>query len=329
MAMRFERMVVLAALAATVSTSIAAAQTYPSQPYPSQPIKIVVPTSPGGPNDIVGRLAADILGKLGQAVVVENRSGAGGALGAREVAKAPADGHFLLVANTSTMAINPAVSANAGYDPVTSFAPVAKFWEAYQFLAVHASTPWKSVGDLVAEAKANPGKLNYAHGGTGNFQHMIGELMMQRTGVRFVGVSFRGSSDSINALLGQVVHFTYADGAVVMPLVQAGSMRVLGSTGEKRSTLAPEVPTMAEAGIVDFEATSFFGIVAPAGTPEPIVRALNAAINEGLKTPKSQALIGQLGLVSDPGTPEDFGAFIAAKSAQWREVARAAGIRTN
>ena len=320
------RLARLAAAASIVTMMPVAAV---AQTYPSQSIKIVVPTSPGGPNDIVARFAADFIGKLGQPVVVENRSGAGGALGAREVAKAAPDGHTLLVANTSTMAINPAISANAGYDPVQSFAPVAKFWEAYQFLAVHASSPWKTVGDLVAEARGNPGKLNYAHGGTGNFQHMIGELMMLRTGVRFVGVPFRGSSDSINALLGQVVHFTYADGAVVMPLVQAGSMRVLGLTGAKRTALAPEVPTMAEVGIADFEATSFFGIVAPAGTPDPIVRMLNAAINEGLKSAKAQALITQMGVVSIQGSPEEFGAFIAAKSMQWRAVAVAAGIRTN
>ena len=156
---------------------------------------------------------------------------------------------------------------------------------------------------------------------------MIGELMMQRAGVNLVGVAFRGSADAINALLGKVVHFTFADGALVLPLVQAGSFRALAVTGRKRSAIAPDLPTMPEAGIPDFEATSFFGIVAPAGTPEPVITLLNATLNEGLRSEKSKGLIAQLGFVSEPSTAEEFGTFIVDKARQWRTVADAAGIK--
>ena len=316
-------------LLALSAFSVVAPSSLTAQSYPTQTIKIVVPTAAGGPNDIVGRLAAEILGKLGQPVVVENRAGVGGALAAREVAKARPDGYTLMVGNTSTLAVNPAVSANAGYDPLKSFVPVAKFWEAYQVLAVQSASPWVSVKALVDQAKANPGKLDYAHGGTGNLQHLIGEMLMQRSGIKIVGVPFRGSAEAVTAVLGQTVHLTFADASIVLPLVQDGKLRALAVTSAVRTSLAPALPTMMEAGVPDFEATSFFGIVAPAGTSGDIVGKLNAAINEGLATPQSKTLIARLGVEFVPGTPEAFGAFIAAKAQQWTDVAKVAGVRTN
>lgn len=324
-------------ISATVTSCLAALllgvalwpPTATAQGYPTQTIRIVVPTAPGGPNDVIGRLAAEFLGGLGQSVIVENRAGAGGAIAAREVARSRADGHTLMVGNTSTLAVNPAVSPNAGYDPVTSFAAIAIFWEASQVLAVHASAPWTTVASLVAHAKAEPGKLDYAHGGTGNLQHLVGELLMLRANVRIVGVPFKGSAESIQALVGRNVHLAFADYSLIAPLAEAGTLRALAVTSKKRSLLAPELPTMAEAGIRDFEATSFFGIVAPAGTPPDIVRLLNSALNSGLELPRTRTLVTQLGVTSSPGTPESFSAFIIARARQWREVAQAAGVRLN
>ena len=300
-----------------------------AQSYPSQTIKIIVPASPGGANDMVARIAADALSKLGQPAIVEHRAGAGGAIGAREVAKARPDGHTLLVGNTSTLAVIPAVYVNCGYDPIKSFAPVAKFWESYQLLVVHSSSPWRSLKELLDYAKVSPGKLNYAHTGKGSLPHMSGEFFMLRSGAKLTGVSYRSGGEVATALLSQAVHMTLADITNQLPLVRGGMLRALAVTSTTRTPLAPDLPTMMEAGIADFEVTTFFGIVAPAGTPDSIVRTLNAAINEQLRMPETQEMVARLGPELSPGSPEDFAGFIAAKGQQWMTVAKAASVRIN
>ena len=296
------------------------------QTYPDRPIRLIVPSAPGGPTDLPARLLSQILPKLGQPVVVENRPGAGGAIGARFVAAAAPDGYTLLVGNTSVLAVIPAVSAGAGYDPSKQFAAVAKFSESYQILVVHPSVAVKSVRELIAYAKANPGKLNYAQTGAGGLPHLTGELFKSAAGVDIVGVPYKSGGDSITGVLGAQVDMTFEGITVLLPLIREGRLRALAVTSRTRTPLAPDLPTMIEAGVADYEVTTFNGIVAPAGTPEPIITLLNATINEGLRTREMQANIMNLGAVANPVTPAAFGAYIAAEGRKWAAVAKAANV---
>ena len=301
-----------------------------AQAYPSQPIRIVVSSSPGGPNDTVARLASQILtAKFGQPAVVENRAGAGGALAAREVVASKPDGHTLMVGNTSTMAVIPAMQAKPGYDSLKDFAPVVRFWESYQLLVVHASSPWQSAREFIEAAKAAPGKITYAHTGPGGMPHLSSELFQARTGTKLVPVPYRSGGELATAVLTQSTDSSIGDFAAMIPLVREGRLRAFAVTSAARTPLAPDIPTMMEAGVPDFDVTTFFGIVAPAGTPPDIVRTLNETLNEGLKSADAQALIQRIGVVSRPGTPEDFAAFIAAKRSLWGAVAEAIGMKAN
>jgi tripartite-type tricarboxylate transporter receptor subunit TctC len=296
--------------------------------YPNRPIKIVVPAAPGGPNDDPARMAAQILPpKLGQPVVVEHRPGAGGAIGTREVAKAAPDGYTLLSAGTGMLAVIPALSASAGYDPTRDFAPVAEFMEGFHVLVVHPSSPWRSVKDLVDDARANPGKINYAHTGTGNLPHLSAELFMSRAGVSLVGVPYRSGGESVTAVLGQAVQMAFDNVTLLLPLVAEGKLRALAVTSRTRTTLAPDLPTMIEAGIPDYDVTTFFGIVAPAGTDPAIISTLNALIVEALSMPQMRQTIARLGAVTRPGSPSDFAAVIAAHTKKWAALGKAANIK--
>jgi tripartite-type tricarboxylate transporter receptor subunit TctC len=300
-----------------------------SQTYPSQPIRIIVSSSPGGPNDTVARLASQILSKLGQPAIVENRAGAGGALAAREVAAAKPDGYTLMVGNTSTMAVIPAMQAKPGYDSLKDFAPVARFWESYQLLVVNSSSSWMSAKELIDAAKASPGRLTYAHTGAGGMPNLSSELFQTRTGIKLVPVPYRSGGELATAVLSHAVDTSIGDIAAMLPLVRTGKLRALAVTSRTRTPLAPEIPTMMEVGVPDYDVTTFFGIVAPAGTPDDIVRKLNKALNEGLKTPEAQALIQRIGVISHPGSPQDFADFIRAKRELWTAAAKAIGAKAN
>ena len=305
-----------------------AGQSANAQSYPDKPIRIIVPSAPGGPTDVPARLASQILQpKLGQPIVVENRPGAAGALGARSVLSAPADGYTLLAGNTSVLAVIPAVSASAGYDPTRNFTAVAKVSESYQILVVHPSSPWKTVRDLVDYTKANPAKLNYAHTGAGGLPHLTGELFLLRAGVNMVGVPFRSGGESVTGVLNQAVHLTFESITILLPLIREGKLRALAITSTARTPLAPELPTMVEAGVPDYEVTTFNGIVAPAGTPAAIVEKLNAAMNEGLQTAEMKATIARLGAVSPLGSAEQFTQFISTQYRKWQDVGKSANIR--
>jgi tripartite-type tricarboxylate transporter receptor subunit TctC len=313
--------IVLAACAASVATSAAVAQS-----YPDRPIRLIVPAAGGGPTDIPARLVAQIIPKLGQSCVVENRPGAGGAIAARSVATAGADGYTLLVGNTSVLAVIPAVSASAGYDPIKNFSPVAKVSESYQILVLNPSSPWKSVAELVAYAKANPGKLTYAHTGLGGLPHLTGELFKSLAGVDMLGVSYKSGGESVTAVLGHQVDMTFESITILLPLIRANKLRALAITSRTRTPLAPDLPTMIEAGVPDYEVTTFNGIVAPAGTPAAVIRLLNETINNGLRSPENQDAIKRLGAISNLGSPDDFAAFIAAQHRKWLQVAKSAHI---
>jgi tripartite-type tricarboxylate transporter receptor subunit TctC len=317
----------IAAVAAAVAVvAVASSGAASAETYPDRPIRLIVPSAPGGPTDIPARLLSQILPKLGQPVVIDNRPGAGGAIGARFVATAAPDGYTLLVGNTSVLAVIPAVSAGAGYDPNKQFAAVAKFSESYQILVVHPSLAVKTVGELIAYAKANPGKLNYAQTGAGGLPHLTGELFKAAAGVDIVGVPYKSGGDSITGVLGAQVHMTFEGITVLLPLIRESRLRALAVTSRTRTPLADDLPTMIEAGVPDYEVTTFNGIVAPAGTPEPIIALLNATINEGLRAPEMQATIMKLGAVANPVSAAEFGAYIAAEGRKWSAVAKAANV---
>jgi tripartite-type tricarboxylate transporter receptor subunit TctC len=301
-----------------------------AQGYPDKPIRIIVAAAPGGPSDFPARLASQILPpKLGQPVVIENRGGAGGAIGARAAAAAAPDGYTLFVGNTSTLAVIPAVSGSAGYDPVKDFTPIAKVLEGFQILVVHPSAPWKSIKELVDYTKANPGKVNYAHTGNGGLPHLAGELFMLRSGAKMTGISYRSGGESNTAVLSKAVDLTLENIAILGALIRDGKLRALTVANKTRTPLLPDVPTMAEAGVADAEANTFFGLVAPAGTPASIVNRINAAMNEGMQTPDVQKLLSNVGTESKPGSPADFAAYVAAQHKKWVEVGKAAGVRIN
>lgn len=315
---------------AVVAVLWAAAGPAMAQNYPDKPIKIIIPAGPGGPTDVPARLVSQILTpKFGQPVVVENRPGAGGGLGARAVVGAPPDGYTLLAGNTSVLAVLPSVSASAGYDPAKNLAPIAKISESYQILVVPPSRPWKTVKELVDHAKANPGALNYAHTGAGGLPHLTGELFIARSGAKLTGVPYRSGGEAVTAVMSEAVDLTFESITILLPLIRDGKVRALAITSAKRTPLAPDLPTMMEAGVPDYEVTTFNGIAAPAGTSAAIVNVLNAAINEGMKTQEMQDTIKRLGAVSLLGTPAEFASFIAAQNEKWRSVARTANIKVD
>jgi tripartite-type tricarboxylate transporter receptor subunit TctC len=318
------RLAVVATTAWCLAGAPVAAQT-----FPDRPIRLIVPAGPGGPTDLPARLVSQILPKLGQPAVVENRAGAGGAIGARAVAIAAPDGYTLLVGNTSVLAVFPAVSASAGYDPAKNFTPVAKVSESYQILVVPPSSGFTSVRELVAHAKANPGKLNIAHTGAGGLPHLTVELFKSLAGIDIVGVPYKSGGEAVTGVLAEQVDMTFEGITILLPLIREGRLRALAVTSRARTPLAPDLPTMIEAGVPDYEVTTFNGVVAPAGTPAGIVGPLNAAINEGLQTPDMQAYLHKLGAVSQPMSPAEFGAFIAAENRKWSALAKTAGIRTD
>jgi tripartite-type tricarboxylate transporter receptor subunit TctC len=319
-------------IAACIALAIVAAAAFSAhaQGYPDRPIRLIVPSAPGGPTDIPARLLSQYLQtRLGQPVVIENRPGAGGAIGARFVAAAAPDGYTLLVGNTSVLAVIPAVSASAGYDPARHFSAVARFSQSYQILVTHPQVAPKSVGELIAYAEANPGKLSYAHAGAGGLPHLTGELFKSAAGVDILGVPYKSGGESVTALLGAQVDMTFESITILLPLIHDGRLRALAVTGRDRTPLTGDLPTMIEAGVPGYEVTTFYGIVAPAGIPEPIVALLNAAINESLRAPEMQAGIRNLGALPAPGSPVEFGDFIAAETRKWSAVAKAANVHVD
>jgi tripartite-type tricarboxylate transporter receptor subunit TctC len=267
--------------------------------------------------------------RLGQPVVVENRPGAGGALGARVAAAAPADGYTLLVGNSSNLAAIPAVSDTAGYDPIADFTPIVRMMEGYQLVVVNPAAPWKTLKDFVADAKARPGAINYGHTGSGGLPHLAAELFMLRSGIKLTGVSYRGGGESANAILANSIQATFENISVLRGLIDDGKLRALAVMHKGRSILLPSIPTTAEEGFAGCEANTFFGLVAPRGTPAEIVDKLNKAVNEELSTPAMQTAIAALGSEVVPNSPTEFAAYIAMQGKRWIEVGQAAGVRVN
>jgi tripartite-type tricarboxylate transporter receptor subunit TctC len=299
-----------------------------AQTYPDRLIKIVVPYPPGGPIDTTARLVAQRLGPiLGQTVIIENRGGAGGALGTKAAAGAEPDGYTLLFGNASAFVVGPAVYRFRDYDTIKQFTPIAKVTEGYEVLVVAPDFPAKNVQELIAYAKARPGKLNFGSMGYGNLTHLVAELFKLQTGTDFVHVPYKGSPEAVAGIVAGQVHILFGEVAGLLPLVREGKLRALGVASVGRNALAPELPTMIEGGVDDFVALTFTGVVAPKGTPAPIVSKLNAAINESLKPPEVVAALGKLGAEVRPGSPEEFGAFLAKERDKWVDVVTRTGIK--
>ena len=316
------------AVAALVSLGIGlAAPQAVAQNYPEKPIRILVGAAAGGPSDLPARFALQILqAKFGQPVIIENRPGAAGTVAGRFVASAPPDGYTLLVGNTTILAVQPSVSASAGFEP-KNFAAVAMVSESFLIPVVSPSSPFKTLKELVDYAKANPGKLNYGHTGPGGSTNLAGELFKLRAGINIVGVPFRSGAESVTGVMSGAIELTFENPSILLPLIRDGKLRALAVTSGTRIPLAPELPTTEEAGVPNFVVTGFNGIVAPAGTPDAIVKKLNAALNEGLSTPEMRATIEKLGVVPRIGTPEDFSKYIDAQYRTWQQVAKAANIK--
>jgi tripartite-type tricarboxylate transporter receptor subunit TctC len=298
-----------------------------AQTYPDRLIRIVVPFAAGGPVDVVARLVAQRMALiLGQNVIVENRLGGGGVIGAKAVANAEPDGYTLLFGNVSTLAVIPAVSRNKDYDPVKNFAPVAKVSDSPEVLVVAASFPAQTVQELVAIAKKNPGELNFGSSGYGNATHLAAEWFKAKTAIDVVHIPYKGLSEVVTAVLAGQVKFVFGAIEGVMPHIQDGQLRALAVTSEKRFALLPELPTMIESGVDGFVVSSFQGVVAPAGTPPAVVAKLNAAVNASVEAPEMRTHLARLGATAATGTPQEFAAFFAAETRKWEAVVKSARV---
>ena len=295
--------------------------------YPNKTIKLVVPFGPGGPTDVAARIVSQIVQtKLGQSVVIENRPGAGGAIGSKSAAGADPDGYTLLLGTSATLGVVPALSKNPGYDPITSFVPVAKVSDSSTLLIVHPKFPVNSIRELVAYAKANPGKLSYASAGPGNQTHLAAELLRARAAIDVVHVPYKSGAEMVTAVLSEQVQMAFPDVSILLPLIRDGKVKALAVTSAARHPQLPDVPTMAESGIADYVTTFWTGVVAPAGTPAAVVDRLNAAINAGLASQEMKDTLANVGAVASPGSPQEFAAFIGAETKKWSAIAKTAGI---
>ena len=309
------------------AVALAIASSALAQNFPSKPIRVVVPFPPGGGTDIVARTVTPKMAEiLGQPFIIDNRAGAGGNIGTEAVAKSPADGYTLLVASASS-AINTTLIPNLSWDLSRDFAPVVLMVVNNHLLAAHPSLPANSVQELLALAKAKPGYVTYASYGPGSSAHLTAELFKLMAGVDLLHVPYKGAAPAVNDLLGGQVNVMFGDVAALLPHIKSGKLKALGIASAKRFEGLPEVPTIAESGVPGFEAGGFLGLVAPAGTPTPIINALNAAAQKSLAMPDVRERL--VGLASPPvgGPPEQFGLHIKREIDKWARVIRAAKIQ--
>jgi tripartite-type tricarboxylate transporter receptor subunit TctC len=301
-----------------------------AQAFPTHQITIVVPYQPGGTNDIIARTLTPRLSEaFGQPVVVENKPGAGGNLGAALVAKARPDGHTLLMAPVSVLAINKWIYKDIGFDADREIVPIVNTGSVPNMLLVHPSVPVASVKDLVQLAKAKPNAINFASMGTGTTGHLCGEMLKIAVGVQATHVPYKGSAPALQDLLAGTVQMMFDNLPTALPRAKNGQLKGLAVTSLKRSPLAPEIPTMDEAGVPGYEATAWFGVVGPAGIPKPIVDRLNAEFVKALRTPQNTQRLEAQGLAIIADTPEHFAAYIAAESQKWRKVVVASGAKAD
>jgi tripartite-type tricarboxylate transporter receptor subunit TctC len=298
--------------------------------YPSKPVRLIVPFPPGGAVDYYARAVQNRLAEtLGQPVLIENRSGASGMVGAELVAKSQPDGYTVLVGNIASLAMNVGLYAKMPYDPVKDLTPIMRTVAVDYAMVVHPSVPAQTVAELVAYAKANPGKLSYGSAGSGSAPHLSMELFKQRAGIDLVHIPFKGGGPMVTDLLGGQIQVVIADQANLMPHVKAGKLRALAVGTLVRSAVYPELPTIAESGYPGFEARAWQGIAGPAGLPPDIARQLQAAIAKVMAMPDVRSRLVEGGLDPIVSTPEEFGEFIRAEIAKWSKVAKDVGARVD
>ncbi|MDN3923122.1 tripartite tricarboxylate transporter substrate binding protein [Roseateles violae] len=307
------------ALSAILATPLAQAQ----DSWPAKPIKLVIPFAAGGTSDILGRLIGEKLQvALKQTVIVENRAGAGGVLGADAVAKSPADGYTLLLGTIASHAINPAMKPRMPYDALKDFAPVILLGSISNVLLVGTEQPYKNVQDLIAAAKAKPDSIAFASAGQGSSQHMSGELFKLLAGADLAHVPYKGSAPAIQDVIGNQIPSSFETVTVALPHIQAGKVRALAVTSAQRAAALPQVPTMQEAGVPGFDVASWQALYAPAGTPAAIVTRLNGEVEKILAQPEVKAKLDGLGLVHGANSPAQFADFNRQEIAKWTRVAK-------
>jgi tripartite-type tricarboxylate transporter receptor subunit TctC len=321
----------VALAAATVALALAfPASSQAPAAYPSRPVKLVIPFPPGGPLDVVGRgIAQKLTDAWGQSVVVDNRPGAGGNIGADIVAKSAPDGYTILMGALSTHAVNPSLYAKMPYDAVADFAPITLVAVTPNVLVVNASMPVNSAKEFIAYAKANSGKLAFGSGSNGSAGHLAGELFKVDTGLDIVHVPYKGGAPATQALLAGDTQFMFDNLANAMPQVKAGRLKALAVTTAQRSKLAPELPTMAEAGLQGFDISTWFGLFAPAGTPADIIAKWNAEVAKILNSPEMREKLVAQGAEPAPTSPEQFAAFVKSEMVKYARIVKASGAKVD
>ncbi len=312
-------------------TGLAAVATPAVRAQATRPLRLIVPFTPGGSTDILARALAPKLGAaLGQNVVVDNKPGAGGSLGAAEAAKAEPDGHTLLMGHIDTLAVNPAIYPKLAYDPLKSFVPVAWVARVPNVLVVPAASPARSFKEFVELSKSRPGHFSFSSGGNGSAAHITFELLKLRTKIFMLHIPYRGTAPSVTDLIAGQVDATFTGAPAVLPHVKSGRLRALAVSSAQRIPPLPDVPTVAESGVpgtAGFEADQWYGLVAPAGTPAARVAQLNAEVNKALALPEVAQQLAVEGAVPTPATPRAFGELIARELPRWAEVVRAGNVK--
>jgi tripartite-type tricarboxylate transporter receptor subunit TctC len=298
--------------------------------YPARPVTLIIPFPPGGSTTIVIRSVSDKLGEeLGQQIIIDNRGGAGGTLGTRALAKSEPDGYTIGLGYTGTLAIGPNLYPNVGYDPRKDFAAIGRIATAPNTLVVHPSFPAKSVQEFIAYAKANPGKVSFGSAGIGTVSHVCGEYFATVTGIKLVHIPYKGTGPALQDLIGGHIPAAFAPIPATYANAKSGSMRMLAVTSLQRSTLAPEIPTIAEQGVPGFEAVLRYALVAPAGTPRPIIDKLNKALNAAVAGDEVRKRLALEGAEPVTGTPEDYAADLDKEERLWAKVVKDSGAKAN
>jgi tripartite-type tricarboxylate transporter receptor subunit TctC len=329
--MRARELLLASVIVATPAIGFAQAPatvTGSAQAYPAKPIRFIAPFPPGGTSDIVARVAAQKLTEsLGKQVIVDNRGGASGTIGYEMAAKSPPDGYTLLLCSMGGLVTNQFLYKRLPFDPVKDFAPIAQLATAGQVLVIHPAVQAKTVQDLIALAKANPGKLNVGSGGLGTTQHIVGEVFQSATGIKLTHVPYKGSILAVTATVAGEITMTFADMAPAVPHVKAGRLRALAVSSEQRSTAIPDVPTMADAGIKEWFPQTWWAMAAPKGTSPAVINRLNAEVGQIMKAPDVQEKFASLGLVPLHSTPQHVAELVKVGAARMGKVVKAAGLQ--
>ena len=302
----------------------------PAQDYPAKPIRLIVPFPPGGGTDIAARTLANKLSEtLRWTFVVENKPGAGGNLGVEQAVKSPPDGYTLVIGQTSNLAINPALYAKLPYDPLKDLSPIALIVSAPVVLVVAANSPYKSLGDLLAAARRDPGAVTFASPGNGTVSHLAGELLQRASGVKFTHVPYKGAAQAMTDLLGGQVQSFMSSVPSALAQIKGGRLRAIAVTSAKRAAEMPEVPAIAESGYAGFDATTWYGLLAPAGTPAAVIKRLNAEVNRALGMPDVSGRLAAEGGEVLGGSPERFASLLKVDHAKWGRIVKESGAKVD